>query len=314
MAASSKKPDTIPGLKKAGCLNRGYILGAHLSIAEGLSKALYRARDYGCTALQIFTKNAATWKERNLSEEEIDAFGTAISETGICQIASHAAYLLNIATGEKKNRRISIHGLSQELNRSSRLRIPYVVLHPGSHMGAGIDAGIRNVADAVNEVLNEGDFKDMRLLLETTAGQGSGVGYTFHYLAEILGKVKYPDRIGVCLDTCHIFAAGYDIRTRETYERTMESFSNTIGFERLYLIHLNDAKRDLGSRVDRHEHIGDGFIGVDAFFFIMNDPRLSLIPKIIETPKDGKEIDFDRINLDRLIRLIRPGFLEETAD
>ncbi|MEW5909244.1 MAG: deoxyribonuclease IV [Thermodesulfobacteriota bacterium] len=299
------KLDRNTGNDESGGVNRRCLLGAHLSIAEGLSEALYRAKKYNCTALQIFTKNAVTWKERNISEEEIHAFDKARSETGIVQIASHAAYLLNIASEDKKKRRISIHGLAQELIRSARLEIPYVVLHPGSHMGSGEEAGIRNVADGVNDVLKETDPSTPRLLLETTAGQGSGIGYAFGQLADMLSRINTPNRVGICLDTSHIFAAGYDIRTQEAYDRTMEHFSDVIGFDRLYLIHLNDAKKELGSRVDRHEHIGKGFIGLEGFALVMNDPRFCMIPKIIETPKGGADIDFDRINLDRLIGLLR---------
>jgi deoxyribonuclease-4 len=209
-----------------------------------------------------------------------------------------------VASAEKKKRRMSINALKQEMIRSSMLQIPYVILHPGSHMGAGEKEGIRKITEGINEILGTISGLIPRLLLETTAGQGSGLGHTFEQLAEIMAGVKNKERIGVCLDTCHIFAAGYDIRTRDAYERTVETFSTTIGLGRLHVIHLNDAKKGLGCRVDRHEHIGEGLIGLDAFEFIMNDPRFSMVPKIIETPKITGAIDYDQINLDRLRNLV----------
>ncbi|MFH1102581.1 MAG: deoxyribonuclease IV [Pseudomonadota bacterium] len=287
-----------------GPANPVLLLGAHLSISEGLGEALYKAKIYGCTALQMFTKNAATWKEKELTQAVINGFEKAKAETGLTRIASHAAYLINVASTEKKKRRMSINALKQEMIRSSMLQIPYVILHPGSHMGAGEREGIRKITEGINEILGTISGLIPRLLLETTAGQGSGLGHAFEQLAEIMAGVKNKERIGVCLDTCHIFAAGYDIRTRDAYERTVETFSTTIGLGRLHVIHLNDAKKGLGCRVDRHEHIGEGLIGLDAFEFIMNDPRFSMVPKIIETPKITGAIDYDQINLDRLRNLV----------
>jgi deoxyribonuclease-4 len=281
------------------------LLGAHFSIAKGFHKAVYEAASYGCTALQIFTKNASTWKERTVSQEEIDLFEKAKIDTGIVQIASHTAYLINIASVEKKKYAISCRALSQELIRSSELNIPYVILHPGSHMGQGIPEGIKRITDSINNIFNSIPPSKTRLLLETTAGQGTNIGHTFEQIASILEGVEHKRQIGTCLDTCHIFAAGYDIRTQNTYMNSMLEFDNIIGFENLYLVHVNDSKKAFGSRVDRHEHIGKGLIGTEGFGFLMNDDRFFRIPKIIETSKteDGK--DYDRINLNLLRSLIK---------
>lgn len=285
---------------KAPCL-----LGAHFSIAKGLHNALYEAQAYGCSALQIFTKNAMTWKERTLSQGEIDCFNHAREQTGIWAIASHTAYLINLATDDNKKHALSCNALKHELDRASSLDIPNVVLHPGAHKEIGQARGIRKIAASINEVFSQTPGVQPRLLLETIAGQGSGVGHTFEQLASIMDKVKHKNRLGICLDTSHIFAAGYDIRSAISYRKTFEVFDAVAGLENLYLIHLNDSKKALGSRVDRHEHIGEGHIGMKAFGLLMNDERFKDIPKIIETPKfkDGK--DYDRVNLNRLRALLQ---------
>ncbi|MBC8443818.1 MAG: deoxyribonuclease IV [Deltaproteobacteria bacterium] len=283
----------------------GTLLGAHFSIAKGLHHAVYEATGYGCTALQIFTKNAGTWKERTVSQKEIDLFEKARTDTGISQIAAHTAYLINIASIEKKKYAISCHALSQEMVRASALGIPYVILHPGSHMGTGVSAGIKLIADSLNRIFDALPPSKSRLLLETTAGQGTNIGHTFEQIASIMARVTDKDRIGACLDTCHIFAAGYDIRTRATYAGTMAAFDRIVGLENLYLIHVNDSKKAFGSRIDRHEHVGVGLIGSDGFGFLMNDNRFARIPKIIETPKTNDGKDYDFINLDLLRSLIK---------
>ncbi|MBW2608145.1 MAG: deoxyribonuclease IV [Deltaproteobacteria bacterium] len=289
------------------------LLGAHFSIARGLDKALFEAKSYGCNTLQIFTKNANAWKERIVTQKEIENFEQAKLETGITEIASHTSYLINPATPEKKKHKMSINALLQELVRSSNLGIPYVVLHPGSHMEAGEKEGILRIAESIDEIFAKTPGISTRLLLETTAGQGSSVGHTFEQLASIISKVEKKINLGVCLDTCHIFAAGYDIRTMEYYRKTMDDFDSIIGLDRLSFIHLNDSKKELGSRVDRHEQIGRGYIGLDAFKYIMNDDRFFDIPKIIETPKGepkgkpkGKtDKDWDETNLKLLRGLVQ---------
>jgi len=281
------------------------LLGAHFSIAKGLHNALREAAAYRCSALQLFTKNANTWKERTLSADEIRRFEEARAATGIHWIASHTSYLINLAGPDKMKQELSAAALRQELLRSSELHIPYVVLHPGSHMGTGEKAGISRIAESVNRLFSDTSGIEARLLFETTAGQGAGVGHRFEQLAELLDQVENKKGIGVCLDTSHIFAAGYDIRTKRMYRQTMAAFDAVVGRRHLYVIHLNDSKKGLGSRIDRHEHIGRGEIGIAAFGFIMNDAMLADVPKIIETPKEGSGKDWDAVNLNCLRRLVK---------
>ncbi len=285
----------------------GLILGAHFSIAKGLHKAFEEAVKYQCNALQLFTKNASTWKERYLNEAEILPFKKAMAETGIRHVAAHTSYLINIAGNDPEKTTMSADALKNELIRCDQLDIPLLVLHPGSHLGDGEALGIQRIADAVNKIFDAVPRVKTRLLLETTAGQGSNLGYTFEQIAAMIEKIDDQNRIGVCLDTCHIFAAGYDLTTKAAYRKTMDSFESVIGLSRLYLIHVNDAKKRCGSRVDRHEHIGDGEIGLDGFACLVNDPKLAAIPKILETPKkkDGK--DADAVNLKRLRTLRQKG-------
>lgn len=280
------------------------LLGAHFSIAKGLHNALFKAQAYNCSALQIFTKNAHTWKERALSRHEIDLFDQARERTGIKAIASHTSYLINLATYERKNHDLSCKALKHELFRSSMLGIPFVVLHPGAHKGRGESAGIRQIADSINNIFKQTKGLQTRLLLETTAGQGSGIGHSFEQFKSILTRIDNRRRLGFCLDTSHIFAAGYDIRTSASYRKTINAFDDIVGLEHLCLIHLNDSKKKLGSKVDRHEHIGEGHIGINAFKLFMNDNRFHEIPIIIETPKEKEGKDYDRINLDRLRKLV----------
>ena len=281
------------------------LLGAHFSIARGLHQAFYTARDYDCTAIQVFTKNASTWKEREVSDEEVERFERARAETGIGHVASHTSYLINLASPDKDKHRSSCQALEKELLRSSALGIGNVVLHPGAHMGSGVEKGIRRISQGIRRVMHSSDRITSRLLLETTAGQGSSIGHTFDQLAAILQKAGNISRLGICLDTSHVFAAGYDIRTSRAYRKTVAEFDRIIGLEQLFLIHLNDSKKDLGTRVDRHENIGHGFIGIKAFDCIMNDRRLAQVPKIIETPKMEGKKNWDRTNLRRLRKLIR---------
>lgn len=273
------------------------IVGAHFSIAKGLHKALYTAKSYGCNALQLFTKNATAWKERIVTEKEIALFEQARRGTGIDTIAAHTSYLINIASPDPKKHAMSVRALTQELLRSSALKIPYCILHPGAHMNDSMDAGVRKIADSINDIFEQTSGDSTRLLLETTAGQGSSIGHTFEQLASIIEKIKRQDRIGVCLDTCHIFAAGYDIRNEAAYHQTIDTFASVLGLDTLYAIHFNDSKKDLNSHVDRHEHIGQGFIGLPAFEYFLNDSRFFHIPKILETPKGDDKEDWDQHNL-----------------
>ncbi len=281
------------------------ILGAHLSIAGGLHKSLELADKYNCNALQIFTKNSNTWKERVLKEEEIVKFRKRRKKLKIQQIASHTSYLINIASPDRELWTKSVEALEKELFRSALLKIPMVVLHPGAHRGTGEKAGISLIAAAINDVFEKTATTNTVLLLETTAGQGTQIGYRFEQLAEIAETVENKERLGFCLDTCHIFAAGYDIRDTSSYEKTLKEFNQILGLNRLFLMHLNDSKKPLGSKVDRHEHIGEGHIGGNAFRLIMNDHRLENIPKIIETPKLKEGIEQDPVNLERLRNMVK---------
>jgi len=219
------------------------LLGAYFSIAGGMQKAIYEAASYQCSTLQIFTKNANTWKEKTVSEKEINKFKAARNETGIDNIVSHASYLINIAGFDKKKSAMSCEALKHELMRCSHLDLPYLVLHPGSHMETSEQDGIRRIVENINQIFAETPDVKTRLLLETTAGQGSSVGHTFEHLAAIIDPVADHSRIGVCLDTSHIFAAGYDISTSDGYRSTMAEFDRIIGIDRLFVIHLNDSKK-----------------------------------------------------------------------
>jgi deoxyribonuclease-4 len=295
---------SLPQMKRPDHDNHMNLLGAHFSIAGGLHKAVFTASKYGCSALQIFTKNASTWKERRLSSHDVEQFDAARKQSGVKSICSHTSYLINLASPECSKYERSIKALEHELSRSSQLNIPHVIMHPGSHMGSGEDRGLRRIAQGINTIFARIPNIACRLLLETTAGQGSNLGYTFEQLAHIADMVEAKERIGFCLDTCHVFAAGYDLRTKKAYQETMQVFDRVIGLDRLCAIHLNDAKRGLGSRIDRHEHIGMGAIGIHAFSFILNDPQLKGLPKILETPKKKGPIDYDGMNLNRLRSLI----------
>ena len=285
--------------------HKNLLLGAHFSIAKGLHDALYQAGSYGCNALQMFTKNATAWKERTLTQADLDLFEQARAETGIQIIVSHTSYLINLASPDAKKHAMSLAALKQELIRSSALKIPFCVLHPGAHMHSGVDTGLGKIAESLNHVFSETTDAKTRILLETTAGQGSGLGHTFEQLFEIIDRIDQKERIGVCLDTCHIFAAGYDIRTQEAYRQTMNHFDAVLGLDRLFAIHINDSKKDLGSRVDRHTHIGKGALGVHAFRHLINDERLLHVPKLLETAHTEGDMDWTRRNLD-LLRSLGP--------
>ena len=284
--------------------NDPHLLGAHFSTSGGLHNALIEAHRHQCNALQVFTKNANTWKERKLSDVEIDIFKETWKNLPIDIIASHTSYLINLASPEKRKNAMSRRALGQEMIRSSQLGIQCVVLHPGSHMGSGEKEGVDRIASGINTVFDSLPEVKPRLLLETTAGQGSSVGHTFEQIASILEQIENKSCVGVCLDTCHIFAAGYDIRDQKSYAETIARFDQIVGLSNLYLIHLNDSKKVFASKVDRHGHIGEGHIGLDAFALVMNDEGLSHIPKILETPKGEASQEWDHINLRKLRSLI----------
>jgi deoxyribonuclease-4 len=275
------------------------LLGAHESVAGGLHLAFERIAKVGGEALQIFTRNQRQWRPAELEANEIDLFTAAHRQSGGMPVASHASYLVNLATGKEELLEKSVHNLALELKRSTQLGVPYVVLHPGSHGGDGIEVGLERFTRGLDRAIERSDV-DVRVLVETTAGQGTGLGNTFEELAYILGHSRFPDLLGVCVDTCHIFAAGYELRTPEGYQATIDALAGTVGLDKIHFFHLNDSKKGLGSRVDRHEHIGQGTIGLDGFKNLLNDERFAGLPMTLETPKSDS-LDEDRHNL-RLLR------------
>jgi deoxyribonuclease-4 len=271
-------------------------LGAHESIAGGLHKAFDRAQSVGCDAVQIFVKSNRSWAVKPLTERDVARFEAKAEETGIQPVVGHASYLLNLGSPDEALWTKSRDVLIVELERCEALDVPYLVLHPGSHVGAGEEAGLARVVQALGEVHAATPGLRTRILLETTAGQGTNLGYRFEHLAWLIEHTQQGERLGVCLDTCHVFAAGYELRTPEGYAATIDTFDRVIGLERLKVVHLNDSKGDLASQKDRHEHIGKGHIGLEGFRHVLNDPRLEGLPGLLETPK-GEDLHEDRENL-----------------
>jgi deoxyribonuclease-4 len=275
-----------------------------MSIAGGLDKAPLRGKQAGCDTIQVFTKSNRQWRAKRISDQEIEAFKANLAATGIGPVVAHDCYLVNLAAPRRAVWKKSVAAFRVELERAERLGIPYLVTHPGSHVGAGEAEGLRRVTEALNALLAALPGAGVRILLETTAGQGSSLGHRFEELAAILAGVEQADRVGVCLDTCHVFAAGYDIRTPDGYRKTIKDLDACLGLRRVQAIHLNDSKGGLGSRVDRHEHIGEGRLGLAPFRRLLNDPALRGVPMILETPKDDDFVAADRRNLARLRRLL----------
>jgi len=283
-------------------------LGAHMSIQGGVHKALARGREAGCETVQIFTKSNVQWAARPLADEEVTAFFKTQAETGISPVVGHGCYLVNLAATDRTIRRKSEATLRTELLRADRLRLPYLVIHPGSHMGAGEGEGLRKVADSLSAVLSSTAGLRTMILLETTAGQGSSLGYRFEHLRWVMDRTEGGRRrLGVCFDTCHAFAAGYDTRTEAKYRAVFAEFDAVIGLKRLKVFHLNDSVGGLGSRLDRHQHIGKGRLRLAPFRFLLNDARFAGLPMFLETPKgesDGR--DWDVLNL-AVLRRLRTG-------
>jgi len=259
-------------------------LGAHMSIAGGLHLAIDRAVAAGCGVVQVFTRNSNQWKGKQLGDADVELFRKKFDASGLHEVVSHDIYLINLAAVPGEVRDKSLLAFRDELELCSRLGIRKVVMHPGSHLAGTPESGLKRVIEAFDQLFEEVPQFEGRVLLETTAGQGTNLGRTFEELQAIIDGVNCPDRFGVCFDTCHTFAAGYDTASEEGYRDTMAQFERVIGLERLECFHFNDSKKGLGSRVDRHEHIGQGTLGLNPFRFILNDPRFSTIPKILETP------------------------------
>jgi deoxyribonuclease-4 len=290
------------------------LLGAHISIAGGLEKAPERGRRATCDVIQVFTKSNVQWAAGPISQEQQRLFSTNLEHFGIRMAFGHACYLVNLCSADTGVRRRSRRALAIELARCSFLNLPYLVFHPGSHGGKGEREAIRWIVGGITWALEKqpavASGMSPMLLLETTAGQGQGVGWRFEHLAEMTTRLEATNRVGICFDTCHVFAAGYDLRSFEAYEQTMAEFDQVIGLHHIKVFHLNDSRGELGSRLDRHEHIGRGKIGLEGFRNPVNDPRFSDRPMIIETPK-GKTPAMDVANLRRLRRLIVPACATE---
>jgi len=279
-------------------------IGAHMSIAGGLFRALERGAELGCGAVQIFLKNHRQWAARPLDEEDVRLFARERRRTGIRPVFAHASYLVNLAAPSSAAWAQAVDAFTDELERADRLGLGSVVIHPGSHMGEGIDVGLARVVRALDEVTRRTSGMRVKIALENTAGAGNALGRRFAELGRMIERAQRPERLGICIDTCHLFAAGYDIRTLAGYRRAVEECAGEVGLSRVLAFHLNDARAALGSGLDRHANIGEGWLGRAAFGFLLNDPRFSRIPKVLETPKDPAPAA-DRKNLATLRRLRR---------
>lgn len=282
----------------------GLHLGSHMSIAGGLHKAFERIEAVGGTALQLFTRNQRQWKVPPLSGDDVAAFRGAWERWGDYPVAAHDSYLINLANPDRAKAERSVNAFAEELRRCERLGIPWLVTHPGSHLGTGTEAGIARYAANLDAALVLSGTQRVMPLLETTAGQGTNLGGSFQELAAMLAASSHADRLGVCLDTCHAFAAGYDLRTAEGLETALAEFDAQVGLGRLRFVHLNDSKNPLGSRKDRHEHIGQGEIGPEGFRAMINSPLLAALPLCLETPKED-DLEDDRVNMARLRAMLR---------
>ena len=283
------------------------MLGAHVSVAGGLHKAFSNGHKLGCDAIQIFVTNPNRWLGSALSSEQVESFRKTHKQTNIQQVIVHDIHLTNLASPKAETQDKSIQAFAWQLGLVEQLGLEYFVTHLGSHLGTGEPEGLGVLSQSLNQILDES--RSATVLLETTAGQGRNLGYRFEHLQQIISQSSQPDRLGVCFDTCHVFAAGYDLRTEEDYYRTFNQFDQIVGLSQIKAFHLNDAKSGFGSRVDRHDHIGQGNIGLTAFELLVNDPRFQGRPMIIETPEMNKMHDR---NLKTLRQLRSPMALDES--
>ena len=278
-------------------------LGAHMSISGGIHVAPGRGKAAGCGVIQVFTQNSNQWRGKMPTDSDVALFRDQWAEAGLHDIVSHDIYLVNLGAAPGEVRDKSLAAFREEMERCARLGIDKIVMHPGSHLGDGIERGIARIVDAFDFLIGATPEYRGKILLETTAGQGTNLGYTFEQLQAIIDSSAFPDRFAVCFDTCHTFAAGYDITTEEGYRSVFAEFDRIIGLDRLRCFHFNDSKKGLGCRVDRHEQIGQGAMGLTGFCLLMNDPRFVAIPKILETPK-GDNDEMDAVNLELLRGLV----------
>ena len=277
--------------------------GSHVSASGGVDLALGRAEALELESVQIFSKNERQWRAKPLDPAIVERFHGEVERTGLTKLVVHDSYLINLASPKPDILEKSIPAFADELERCDVLGVPFLVTHPGAHTGSGVDAGIARFAQSLNEIFESMPDGKSITCLETTAGQGTSLGRTFEEIAAIIDQVEDKSRVAVCMDTCHIYAAGYDFRTPELYAQVIQEFGNVVGLDRLKVIHLNDSKNPLGSFKDRHDHIGDGLIGLDGFRQFVNDPRLAGLPGILETEKDDAG-ENDRRNLATLKGLI----------
>ncbi len=281
------------------------LLGAHMSIAGGLHNALLAAQAHGCETVQLFTKNASQWNAAPLTDEAVRVFRRILRKTHLRLPIVHDSYLINLASPDKAIYRRSIEAFLDELDRAERIGARYLVMHPGAFINTDEETGLKRIAAALDEAHRRRPNDRVMVLLETTAGQGTTLGHRFEHLARILSLVAQPRRLGVCLDTCHIFAAGYALTPETEYRATFRAFDRLIGLSRLKAFHLNDSRRPQGSRVDRHAHIGGGHLGLEPFRLLLNDRRFRNRPMVLETPKEeGDAKDMDAVNLATLRNLM----------
>ncbi|MBI4208620.1 MAG: deoxyribonuclease IV [Deltaproteobacteria bacterium] len=262
------------------------LLGAHESIAGGFDKALERGIEDGCEGIQIFTKSNNQWKSKPIAREEAEQFQEAFKKSKFSYLMTHDSYLINLGASDPDAYSKSRAAFADELQRCDQLGIPYLVMHPGSHLGEGEAKAIERIAGAITEIFDSTEVASVTVLIESAAGQGSNVGYRFEHLSDLIERIEPKKQIGVCMDTCHVFAAGYDFRTKQGYEKMIEEFDRIVGVPWIKAFHVNDSKKDLGSRVDRHEQIGEGFIGSEPFRFFLQDRRFKDTPAVLETPPD----------------------------
>jgi len=276
------------------------LIGAHMSTSGGAHKAIEIADAVDCTALQIFTKNNNQWRAKPLTDDDVQKFFNARKASPIRAYVGHVGYLINVASPKDDVYRKSVDSLTEEVERGDRLGLSDVVMHPGAHLKEGEEYAIKKIADSLNRIIDSTPDITTRFALETTAGQGTNVGYKFEQIAAIINLVENKARLSVCFDTCHTFAAGYELRTRKGWDATFKAFDDTIGLDYLRVFHVNDSKKEFGSRVDRHEQLGQGELGLEPFKFLMQDKRFVDVPKILETPKLDDQEGNDRRNLEIL--------------
>jgi deoxyribonuclease-4 len=284
----------------------GILLGAHMSTSGGVHTAVDRATSIGCTALQVFTKNNNQWNAKPLTDDDIQNYKRKIAEASIAPVLAHDSYLINLCATNPDILKKSRAALIDELTRCEQLGIQLLNFHPGAHGGAGEEEGIKKIIESLNIAHNETKSFNVLSVVEATAGQGTAIGHKFEHLEKIINGVDEPKRMAVCIDICHIFAAGYELRTEEGYAKTFREFDDVVGLDHIAAFHVNDSKKGFGAHVDRHEHIGKGMIGTQGFAFLMNDKRFAGIPKILETPK-SEDLHEDVENLEVLRALVKSG-------